>query len=124
MARPRVEADFAIVLRMRDVEHLGWSRMAEEYRKLSGRFISRDTIKRRYFEAKEIQTKLPRPVATVEVKRATEVLKVKPPLHQAYHRVAGKSPALWVSLIAIAQAIDKNNNPPKQIHQLKFKQVK
>lgn len=53
MARPRVEADFATVLRMRDVEHLGWSKMAEAYRKISGQYISRDTIKRRYYEAKK-----------------------------------------------------------------------
>ena len=52
MGRPRLSVDFAIVLRMRDDRNLGWSRMAEEYRKLSGEYISQDTIKRRYFEAK------------------------------------------------------------------------
>ena len=52
MGRPRLSVDFAIVLRMRDDWNLGWSRMAEEYRKLSGAYISRDTMKRRYFEAK------------------------------------------------------------------------
>ena len=54
MGRPRLSVDFAIVLRMRDGQNLGWSRMAEEYRKLSGEYISRDTMKRRYFEAKQI----------------------------------------------------------------------
>ena len=44
--------DFAIVLRMREVENLGWSRMVEAYRQITGQFISRDTIKRRYLEAK------------------------------------------------------------------------
>ena len=53
MVRPRLVVDFAIVLRMRDGQNLGWSRMAEEYRKLSGEYISRDTIKRRYFEVKQ-----------------------------------------------------------------------
>ena len=53
MGRPRLSVDFAIVLRMRDGRNLGWSRMAEEYRKLSGEYISRDTMKRRYFEAKQ-----------------------------------------------------------------------
>ena len=53
MARPRLTVDFAIVLRMHDEWNLGWSRMAEEYRKLSGEYISRDTIKRRYFEARQ-----------------------------------------------------------------------
>jgi hypothetical protein len=31
---------------------MGWSRMAEAYRKITGQYISRDTIKRRYLEAK------------------------------------------------------------------------
>jgi len=53
MGRPRLSVDFAIVLRMRDDCNLGWSRMAEEYRKVSGEYISRDTMKRRYFEAKQ-----------------------------------------------------------------------
>jgi hypothetical protein len=38
---------------MRDVEKMGWSRMAEEYRQLSGEYVSRDTMKRTYFEAKK-----------------------------------------------------------------------
>jgi hypothetical protein len=37
---------------MRDEENLGWSRMAETYREMTGQYISRDTIKRRYMEAK------------------------------------------------------------------------
>ncbi len=50
--RPRVLVDFAIVLRLRDVDNLGWSRMAEAYREITGQYISRDTIKRRYLGAK------------------------------------------------------------------------
>ena len=46
--RPRLSVDFAIVLRLRDEDNLGWSRMAEAYRELTGQYISRDTIKRRY----------------------------------------------------------------------------
>ncbi|MFC1938169.1 hypothetical protein ACFLWH_00695 [Chloroflexota bacterium] len=52
VGRPRLSVDFAIVLRTRDVENLGWSRMAEAYRQLTGKYISRDIIKRRYLEAK------------------------------------------------------------------------
>ncbi len=52
VGRPRVSVDFAIVLRMRDVDNLGWSRMAEAYREITGQYISRDTIKRRYLIAK------------------------------------------------------------------------
>jgi len=50
--RPRLSVDFAIVLRLRDVDNLGWSRMAEAYREITGQYMSRDTIKRRYLEAK------------------------------------------------------------------------
>ncbi len=53
--RPRHSVDFAIVLRMRDMDNLGWSRMAEAYRQITGQYISRDTIKRRYLEAKAQQ---------------------------------------------------------------------
>ena len=53
MGRPRLSVDFAIVLRLRDDQNLGWSRMAEVYRELTGEYISRDTMKRRYFEAKQ-----------------------------------------------------------------------
>ena len=52
VGRPRLSVDFAIVLRMRDMENMGWSRMAQAYREISGQYISRDTIKRRYLEAK------------------------------------------------------------------------
>ena len=52
VGRPRVLVDFAIVLRMRDGDNLGWSRMAEAYREKTGQYVSRDTIKRRYLEAK------------------------------------------------------------------------
>ncbi len=58
--RPRLEADSALILRLRDVEHLGWSRGAEEYRKRTGQWISRDTFKRRYFEAKAEKSPLER----------------------------------------------------------------
>ena len=52
VGRPRISVDFAIVLRLREEGNLGWSRMAEQYRELTGQYISRDTIKRRYFESK------------------------------------------------------------------------
>lgn len=50
--RPRLSVDFATILRLRDEENLGWSRMAEVYRERTGQYISRDTIKRRYLEAR------------------------------------------------------------------------
>jgi len=55
VGRPRLSVDFAIVLRLRDMENMGWSRMAQAYRKITGQYISRDTIKRRYLEAKSKQ---------------------------------------------------------------------
>ena len=36
----------------RNGQNLGWSKMAEVYRKLTGEYVSRDTMKRRYLEAK------------------------------------------------------------------------
>ena len=36
----------------RDDHNLGWLRMAEAYREITGQYISRDTMKRRYLEAK------------------------------------------------------------------------
>jgi len=50
--RPRLEVDYAIVLHLRDEQGLGWSRMAYAYREMTGRYISRETMKRRYYEAK------------------------------------------------------------------------
>jgi hypothetical protein len=52
VGRPRLLVDFAIVLRLREVDNLGWSRMAERYRELTGQYVSRDTMKRRYLESK------------------------------------------------------------------------
>lgn len=50
--RPRVEVDYALVVWLREVKNLGWSRGAAEYRVRKEQFISRDTFKRRYKEAK------------------------------------------------------------------------
>ena len=50
--RPRILVDFAIVLHLREVDNLGWSRMAQAYRESTGLYISRDTMKRKYLEAK------------------------------------------------------------------------
>ena len=58
--RPRIEVDYALVLRLRDEEYFGWSRGAGEYRNRTGQWISRDTFKRRYFEAKAAKSPLER----------------------------------------------------------------
>ena len=52
VGRPKLSVDFATLLRLRDIDNLGWSRMAEAYREITGQYVSRDTIKRRYLEAK------------------------------------------------------------------------
>ena len=52
MGRPRLSVDFVIILRLRDGQNLGWSKMAEVYRELTGEYVSRDTMKRRYLDAK------------------------------------------------------------------------
>jgi len=50
--RPRKTVDFGLILALREQENLGWSRVAQEYIKRTGNFISRQTCRRRYFEAK------------------------------------------------------------------------
>lgn len=50
--RPRLQVDCALVLRLRDEEHLGWTLAAQQYRERTKQWISRDTFKRRYYEAK------------------------------------------------------------------------
>ena len=50
--RPRLEVDSELILRLRDGEHLGWTRGAQRYRERTGQWISRDTFKRRYLETK------------------------------------------------------------------------
>ena len=52
VGRPRLSVGVATVLRLREVDNLGWSRMAKAYRELTGEYVSRDTMKRRYVEAK------------------------------------------------------------------------
>ena len=69
--RPRIEADYSLVLHLRDEEHLGWTRGALEYRKRTGLWISRDTFKRRYLEAKAT----PRTWAEELAEELTEVFK-------------------------------------------------
>lgn len=50
--RPRIKVDFALVLRLREGDHLGWSRVAREYTRITGQYISKETCKRRYQELK------------------------------------------------------------------------
>ena len=38
--RPRILVDFAIVLRMRETDNLGWSRMAKAYVEKTGQYIT------------------------------------------------------------------------------------
>ena len=56
VGRPRLSVNFAIVLRLRDRDNLGWSRMAQAYQQRTGQYVSRDTMKRRYLEAKAKQS--------------------------------------------------------------------
>jgi len=69
--RPRIEVDFALILRLRDVENLGWSRGAARYREITKQWISRDTFKRRYYEAKAMKSPLERVIEELEGKLKT-----------------------------------------------------
>ena len=66
--RPRLLVDYALVLRLREVENLGWSRGAKVYRERTGQWISRDTFKRRYYEAKAAKSPLERIIDEIEWK--------------------------------------------------------
>lgn len=50
--RPRLLVDFGLILGLRESENLGWSRVATEYIKRTGQYISKQTCKRRYEEVK------------------------------------------------------------------------
>lgn len=52
VGRPRLEVDFGLILDLREGENLGWSRVAREYTKRTEQYISKQTCKRRYEEAK------------------------------------------------------------------------
>lgn len=69
--RPRINVDSALILHLRDVENLGWSRGAEVYRNRTKQWISRDTFKRRYYEAKATKSPLERVIEELEWKLKT-----------------------------------------------------
>ena len=52
VGRPRLEVDFGLILDLREGENLGWSKVAREYTKRTGQYMSKQTCKRRYEEAK------------------------------------------------------------------------
>lgn len=70
--------DYALVLRLRDEEHLGWTLGAAQYLKRTGQWVSRDTFKRRYFEAKAasepvlIKASEPKVIVKSRLERITE----------------------------------------------------
>ena len=50
--RPRLLVNYGLILDLRDNENLGWSRVATEYTKRTGQYISKQTCKRRYEETR------------------------------------------------------------------------
>ena len=54
--RPRLLVDFGLILDLRESENLGWSRVATEYIKRTGQYISKQTCKRRYEEVKSTRS--------------------------------------------------------------------
>jgi hypothetical protein len=48
--RPRIEVDSNLLIQLREKEHLGWTRIAQRYKEITGYWVSRDTLKRRYRE--------------------------------------------------------------------------
>ena len=50
--RPRKTVDYGLLLALREEENLGWYRVSLEYMRRTGDFVSKQTCKRRYLEAK------------------------------------------------------------------------
>jgi hypothetical protein len=48
--RPRLSVDFGLLLDLREGHNLGWLRVASEYMRITGQYISKQTCKRRYEE--------------------------------------------------------------------------
>ena len=75
VGRPRLNVDFTLVLRLRDDEHLGWTLGAQQYRERTKQWISRDTFKRRYYEAKAASepgaTNVAKPKVVVESRKGS-----------------------------------------------------
>lgn len=46
--RPIINVDLELIVSLHDIQSLGWMKGAEEYRKTTGQWISKDTFKRRY----------------------------------------------------------------------------
>jgi hypothetical protein len=49
--RPRIELDEKLLIRLRHERSLGWLRMAQEYRRETGKWVSKETVRRRYGDA-------------------------------------------------------------------------
>ena len=73
--RPRFLVNYGLILGLRESENLGWFRVAREYTKRTGQYISKQTCKRRYEEikvgkantdAQSQELKSPRPPPIIE----------------------------------------------------------
>jgi len=51
--RPRLEVNIPLLVSLRETEHFGWKSCAREYWKRTNCCISRDTLKRRYYEVEK-----------------------------------------------------------------------
>ena len=54
--RPRLLVNYGLILGLRESENLGWFRVAREYTKRTGQYISKQTCKRRYEEIKVVKS--------------------------------------------------------------------
>ena len=49
--RPRIDLDEKLLFKLHFERHLGWLRMAQEYRRETGKWVSKETVRRRFNEA-------------------------------------------------------------------------
>lgn len=55
LGRPILSVDFGLILDLRETQNLGWSRVAMEYTRKTGQYVSKQTCKRRYDDMKARQ---------------------------------------------------------------------
>ena len=77
--RPRLLVDFGLVLDLREKENLGWSRVAREYTRRTGQYVSKQTCKRRYEEVTSKRTFTTTPETIVKPSRSPPDMGVSNP---------------------------------------------
>ena len=68
--RPRLLVDFGLIMDLRERENLSWSRVAREYTRRTGQYVSKQTCKRRYEEVTSRRTFTTAPETIAKLSRS------------------------------------------------------